>query len=86
LFKYPFFEILRICTFPATPAWSKPPSQIFLIVDLFEPAESPRTIPVDPKLGWFNTQLKMICKNDFILSTYFKKSAIPVQLCRVRDD
>jgi hypothetical protein len=64
----------------------KRPSEIFLIVDLFEQPESPRTAPVDPKSGWFNSRVEMSCKNDFILTTYFAKSAVPVQMCRSRDD
>jgi hypothetical protein len=61
-------------------------SELFLAVDLFEQPESTRTQPVDPKSGWFNSRLEMPCKNDFILVMYFGKSAVPVQLCRSRDD
>jgi hypothetical protein len=79
--------VLFFADFQMSPSFiGKRSSEIFLIVDLFEQPDSPRTSPVDPKSGWFNSRLEMTCKNDFILTTYFGKSAVPVQLCRSRDD
>jgi hypothetical protein len=64
----------------------KRPSQVFLVLEFLE-SESVTTAGVDSKSGWFtNRPLQFVCKNDFILSTYFSKSAIPVQMCRARQD
>lgn len=63
----------------------KTPSQIFLVIDFLE-HQSMSTDRVDPNDDMFNSSLFFVCKNDFILRAYLEKSAVPVQLCRARDD
>lgn len=63
----------------------KKPSQIFLSVDFLE-QESKTTKMVNPTDPTFDSQIIFIIKNDFILKTYLQRSAVPVLLCRNRED
>jgi hypothetical protein len=68
------------------PVIGKRPSELFLVIDFLENG-SIKTAAVDPKSGRFpDALLQFVCKNDFILPTYLLKTAIPVQMCRARND
>jgi hypothetical protein len=78
--------VLLFRDFQMAPSFvGKKPSQIFLVIDFLE-HQSLQTRPVSPSSGMFDSSLTFISKNDFILSAYFEKSAVPVQLCRLREE
>ncbi|OHT07221.1 hypothetical protein TRFO_01385 [Tritrichomonas foetus] len=78
--------IIMFRDFKLSPSFiGKKPSQIFLVVDFLE-HKSMTTKFVDPNDESFDSSIFFVCKNDFILRAYLEKSAVPVQLCRSRDD
>jgi DNA repair exonuclease SbcCD ATPase subunit len=60
------------------------PSEIFLMMRFLD-QEPIVTHRVDVQTETLDLVLHVICKNDLILATYFRKSAVPVQLCRDRN-
>lgn len=78
--------IINFRDFKLSPSFiGKKPSQVFLVVDFLE-HKSMTTKFVDPNSDTFDSTIFLVCKNDFILKAYLEKSAVPVQLCRSRDD
>ena len=78
--------IILFRDFKLSPSFiGKKPSQIFLVVDFLE-HKSMTTKFVDPNSDSFDSSIFFVCKNDFILKAYLEKSAVPVQLCRSRDE
>ncbi|KAK8884715.1 hypothetical protein M9Y10_043834 [Tritrichomonas musculus] len=77
--------IINFRDFKLSPSFiGKKPSKVFLIIDFLE--HKSQTDYVDPTSDSFNSRIFFVCKNDFILKAYLEKSAVPVQLCRSRDD
>lgn len=78
--------IINFRDFKLSPSFiGKKPSQIFLVVDFLE-HKAMTTKFVDPNSESFDSSIFFVCKNDFILRAYLEKSAVPVQLCRSRED
>ncbi|KAH0789380.1 hypothetical protein GPJ56_006714 [Histomonas meleagridis] len=76
--------VIYFGNFKPSPSIAKKDSKFFISLSLFD-QDPKETQYIDPTLGFFDSKLSFICKNDFVLKVYIEKGSIFAQFCRVAD-